>query len=256
MKSFQEKIRKVLKDLFLNNKDILAVWEGGSAATGFLDEMSDLDLALIAEDDLIEDIFNNIEKFLEKKYGISHKFRMPEPNWHGHSQCFYILENSPETFYVDLLIEKKSAKNRFLEPDRHGNAVVWFDRENLIDKSSSKLDEIEKKCRKQFRLINSYLPFTFIDLKKQIKRRNFIDAVAIYFSLINRFNVLLNIKFRPAKYDFGLRYLYRDFPEDIINLIEDLLTISNLEDLLKKVNKVENIYKDICFELEKKYSSD
>lgn len=32
------------------------MWEGGSAATGYLDEYSDLDIALITTDDTVEEI--------------------------------------------------------------------------------------------------------------------------------------------------------------------------------------------------------
>jgi len=128
MTDFYKKIVAELKDQYKNNNNILAAWEGGSAATGYLDEYSDLDLALITTDDTVENIFNLTEQFLENNYGISNKFRMPEPNWHGHSQCFYKLKQAPEFFYVDMLIEKESAENRFTETDRHGNSVIWFDK--------------------------------------------------------------------------------------------------------------------------------
>ena len=64
---FADKIRKLLEE----KKYILTAWEGGSAATGFLDEYSDLDLCLICDDDKVEKIFEIIADFLQQNYGLS-----------------------------------------------------------------------------------------------------------------------------------------------------------------------------------------
>ncbi|MCK5050162.1 MAG: nucleotidyltransferase domain-containing protein [Candidatus Cloacimonetes bacterium] len=253
MTDFYKKIVSELKDLYKRNENILAAWEGGSAATGYLDEYSDLDLALITTNDAVEDIFKLTEQFLDDKYGILNKFRMPEPNWHGHSQCFYKLTKSPEFFYVDMLIEKQSAKNRFTESDRHGNSIIWFDNKNLIDPTPTPIEEIETKCKRHYHLMSTLLPFMEMDISKQIKRGNVIDAISIYGGLLNRMAALLNIKYRPHKFDFGLRYYYRDLPKEEIAFVEDIAFVTDLNDLKEKLPKTIKKYKDLVEELGKKY---
>ena len=253
MTDFYKKIVSELKELYKENENILAVWEGGSAATGYLDEYSDLDLALITTDETIEDTFKLTEQFLEKTYGISNKFRMPEPNWHGHSQCFYKLIKSPEFFYVDFLIEKESAKNRFTESDRHGESIIWFDKKNLIYPTPTPTEEIEIKCKRQYKLMSTLLPFMEMDIAKQIKRGNAIDAISIYNGLLNRLASMLNIKYRSHKFDFGLRYYYRDLPKDEVTFVEGITFVKDLEDLKEKLPKAIKKYKELIEELGEKY---
>lgn len=232
-KMTRDEIAFDLKRLLEKDENILAAWEGGSAATGFQDEFSDLDLILISKDDAVEKSLSKIKNYLQK-IGIRSQFRLPEPTWHGHSQAFFFLENSPKFYYIDLLIEKESAKNRLTEADRHGKAKIWFDKKNLIDLSPTSQKEIERKCQYQLKINKQIFPIYENDVLKYIKRKKFIDAMALYQGLIRRLISLLNIKYRPEKYDFGLRYLYFDFPQHEIDLIENLLQIENLEDLKKK----------------------
>jgi predicted nucleotidyltransferase len=254
MNEFNLKIRAELKQLLELEPKVITAWEGGALATGYFDEYSDLDLALITQDNAIESSFAIVENYLEANYGIKHKFRIPEPNWHGHSQCFYIIDNCPETFYVDFLIEKESAGNRFLESDRHGNAVVWFDKKNYIDGTPTPDEVTRAKCQKQLKMITTYMPFTFIDVQKQIYRGNKIDAFSIYYSLVNRLVALYNIKYRPAKHDFGIRYLHRDFPVEIQEMIEKYLFNKSLEDVQSNLLEIKDIYHQLVSELGAEYS--
>ena len=54
--------------------------------------------------------------------------RLPEPTWHGHSQVFVRLADAPEHLVVDLVVLHRSVTERFLERERHGVPVVYFDR--------------------------------------------------------------------------------------------------------------------------------
>jgi len=226
-KDFIEK----LKDILINCEFIYTVWEGGSAATGYLDEYSDLDLGMICDDEKIEVAFELIENFLQSNYGIKQKFRMPEPNWHGHSQCFYQLEELPEFLYADILIEKLSSGNRFMEKDRHGKAVVWFDKKDLFDPTPTPKDAVEAKCKRIYQMTAESIWVLVIEAKKQILRGNVVDAAVTYNQLLNRMAPLFNLKYRRSKVDFGLRYLERDFFKEIVEWFIDKLYIKDLTDM-------------------------
>ena len=234
MKQFRNEIKAILQKLLESDGRVFSAWEGGSAATGYLDEFSDLDLALICSDDAVEDIFEKLENCLREHYGIKHKFRVPEPCWHGHSQVFIELEHSTPFFFVDILIEKKSSDNRFLESDRHGNAVVWFDKQKLIDTTPTPEEEIQKKSKRIYEISKQAFRFIELDLAKLIERGNTINAMDTYHNMLRRLAMILNVKYRPAKYDFGFRYGNRDYPESIATIMNDLLYVKNLDDLKKK----------------------
>ena len=91
-----------------------------------------------------------------------------------------------------------------------------------------------------------------MDVKKQIHIKNIVDAFVIYNQLVNRIAYLLNLKYRPPKSDFGLRYTYRDFPKETITWLEDVLVVKDLNEMMKKVDIVERRYKKLLEELKEK----
>ncbi len=253
MTDFRTDFTDKIKNLLEEKNYIHTAWEGGSAATGRLDEYSDLDLCLICDDDKVEKTFEIIADYLQKNYGIKSRFRLPEPAWHGHSQCFYDLDNTPEFFFLDLLVEKLSAGNRFMEKDRHGDAIVWFDKKNLFDPTPTPGEQIEAKGRRMFKLLSGSLWLHFLNLKKEIRRGNLIDSYTTYYQLLNRLSILWNLKYRPAKVDFGLRYAQRDFPPEIVHWLEEMLIVSDLKQMKKNLEIIEQKFYELIDELHQQW---
>ena len=255
MDNFRKDFIVKFKNFLESNNSIHCIWEGGSAATGYLDEYSDLDLGVICDDKKVEDNFDKIEKYLQSNYGIKEKFRTPEPSWHGHSQCYYLLENTPEMFYVDILIEKLSAGNRFMESDRHGKSIVWFDHKRLFDPTPTPEAEVLKKGKRFYNLLSDSTWILLLDVKKQILRKNTVDAFVLYYQLINRMAYLWNLKYRPAKSDFGLRYTHRDFPTETVEWLQDILKVDNLDKMLVKLEIIGKKYNELLSELKEIWRS-
>ncbi len=235
----REEIKEGLKSLLEKDKKIIAAWEGGSAATGFEDEYSDLDLAVVCGDDAVEEVFSLIEKHLEAVYGIERKYRMPEPAWHGFSQCFYKTGNVPEFFYFDIAVIKNSIPDKFTERDRHGDSIVWFEKEKTIDPAPTPEEKVKEKGRKYYRFIADSDFLMEIELKKALARKNFTESFQSYYRLINGgLGVLLNLKYRPCKVDFGLRYAYRDFPKKEVELLTYSYKVNSVGDIETKAQNV------------------
>lgn len=246
MLEYKKNLCEQLKKFWESDKKIHTAWEGGSVATGFDDDFSDLDMALICDDDYVEELFEKTEKYLEDSYGIKEKLRIPEPSWHGHSQTFYLLKDSPKFFYIDLLIEKLSAGNRFMESNRHGNSAVWFDKKGLMDSTPMPDDDFKKKIVPKLKYFKKSFFITNIELEKQVVRGREVDALDGYYKLIlGRLAFLLNVKNRPAKHDFGLLYSYRDWTKKDYAFVKDLLYVKDFNDLKFKlpiaINKVEEL---------------
>jgi hypothetical protein len=96
----------------------------------------------------VEEIFRKISDYLHENFGILKKFRTPEPSWHGHSQCYYLLDKTPDFFYLDILIEKLTAQNRFMESDRHGSGILWFDKKDIFKPDPTPIEEVIQKGKK------------------------------------------------------------------------------------------------------------
>ncbi len=103
-------------------------------------------------------------------------------------------------------------------------------------------------------MIKAYLPFTFIDVQKQIYRSNSIDAFALYYSLLNHVIALMNIKYRPARFDFGPRYLHCDFPQKEQQILENLMYVKSLEQLQLNLFDIKALSQELIKELEDTFS--
>jgi len=252
---YRRLFRNRIMDLYAERNWVLGIWEGGSAATGFLDQYSDLDLGFVVEDDKVEETFALFESLLEEHYGIISRFRLPEPSWHGHSQCYYFVEKCPPLFYVDLLVEKKSSGDRLIEPDRHGKSRIWLNRENVLNPVATPDEEMLRRNRRFFRIQADTYPISETETRKQLIRGNGIDAMLEYQGFIQRkLAALLNLKYRPAKYDFGIRYGERDYPPDVAEKVRKLMYAGSMEDMKPMFQEASEWARELLIELGSKYS--
>lgn len=239
----REIICKELNDFLFKQGEVLAVWEGGSVATGFADQYSDLDLVIVVNDDYVEEMFKAIDAFINTNYRTIRKFRVPEPAWHGFSQTFYQAEDVPEYFYFDISVMKKSLEDKFLETSRHGTPKIWFEKETFVVAEESLKDDIHKRIKRLYKMATATDFITILEIRKAIKRGLFTEAFPLYFTFIIRhLVVMLNIIHRPEKVDFNLRYIYRDYPQKDFKLIENALQVQNISDLSAKFNQMIKIY--------------
>ncbi len=254
MQSFREKISSELNEL-LNQDFIHAVWEGGSSATGYLDEYSDLDLMIISDDERVEDVFSLLQSFFQNNYGILKQFRIPEPAWHGMSQCFYLIDKAPRFFYLDIAVQKLVNKDKFQESDRHGIPIKWFDKKQLINPSPTPEETVLSKGKNAYKFSTELFFVVEVEVLKLIERGRLVDAsIELQGSILRRLSILLNLKYRPAKVDFGLKYGYRDYPEDVYNRLRKLVTYNDIETLKANANEVIDWFYQLQEELKTDWS--
>ena len=217
----------------------IACWEGGSAANKRVDPYSDLDLVIAVENGNVEEAFSRIQTYINSIAEIDHLWRVPEPTWHGHSQTFYKLSHCPEYFFLDVVVMQEKAQQRFLERERHGNPVIHFDKKNFIQISSCDTEEFRTKRRQRLETIEaSFSFFKAIALKEMLRNRP-LDAMAFYRNLINILVELLGMKYRPFRYDFGLRYLHNDLPIDEQRELEGFCYVSDLKQIEEYIPAIE-----------------
>lgn len=105
-----------------------AVWEGGSAATGRLDAFSDIDLCIVAAADRTDQVFDAVERALAAVAPIEHTWRVEPPAFRDMAQRFYLLADAPPYFAVDCSVLAPAGVEQFLERERHGEPLAYFDR--------------------------------------------------------------------------------------------------------------------------------
>lgn len=230
---------RVLKDGLESDEGVRAAWLGGSKATGTEDEHSDIDMVLIAEDDEVERVLEKARALIASLSPIRHYWRAPEPAWHGHSQFFAQPERLKSPFFfIDLVVMRKSHPMKFLETARHGTPAVLFDKDGLVRAEPDGGGPEERRSRQRRRIndIAAFLPFAELLVRKEALRGRELDALGFYQRLLFTPLVeLLNIRLRPDRFDFGVRYLKREMPAAEYRDLVDLAFIARPEDLEERV---------------------
>jgi len=241
-------IRSALEPL----SGVLAMWEGGSAAWGRQDEWSDLDILLLVEDDFVEPAFRALEAAIESQSGIDLRHRLPAPTWHGHDQSFYRLRDAGPYLMLDVVVLRRSKDDRFMERERHGEPVVYFDKTHEL--ASRPVDRRAVKTRIEARLAQLRQTFPLFQplVRKELKRRNDLDALAFYqTATLAPLLTLLRMRYCPARFDFGLRYVDRDLPADIATKVRGLWFVSGPGELDQKQREAEALFERVLGEIDR-----
>lgn len=249
------KLYDLLKKELFDLNFVLAVFEGGSKATGFNDDYSDLDLEIICEDDKVEDVFKVFEKALKDHFGILRSYRMAEPAWHGMSQCFYLVDQMPKHFYIDLAVIKVSKEERLTDTLRHGDAFVWFDKNNYIVEVDDSKEVTLERCQKLYKQAVSIDFLMMIETEKNLDRNRYLEAYPNFYRFVmSQLAVMLNLKNRPHKVDFGIRYSYRDYAQDDYDFLNRILKNKDINDLKVHYLEAKTYYLELKESLKSTYS--
>jgi len=215
--------------------DVLAVWEGGSVATGRADALSDIDLVVLAEEGAAEGVLGALEAALAPFGPMTGAYAVPEPAWHGGSQRFWQLQRLGPYVMVDVVVLGPKAPERFLEPERHGRAVVRLDRGGHAAVPPFDAARHAAAMRRAYDdAVARFGPFQSL-VEKEIARGRALDALGFYHALTLRPLVqLLGMRHRPLTWDFGNRYLHDDLPPDVAARLAALHFVAGLDDLREK----------------------
>jgi hypothetical protein len=234
----------------------LAMWEGGAASFGRVDEWSDIDVQFDVKDDHVEDTLGVIEQVLQSLSPFEIRFRLPEPTWHGHAQVFYRLQDAGPFLMVDLVIMKHSNPDKFLEREIHGPAIFYFDKIGLQALSAGggqqtvvkTFDEAAWQQRLQGRkeyLLDTFSLFQPLTLK-ELPRGNHIEALAFYMGYTVRPLVeALRIRYAPRHHHFSTRYIYYDLPAEVVQRLERLYFVADASEIAEKRAQAEEWFYEI-----------
>lgn len=210
-----------------------AAWEGGSAAFGGEDALSDVDAVAVVADDAIDATFTHIEAALQALSPIA--LRYDVPNTAGFAQKFYRLRDAGEFMVVDMVLLRRSDPLLFREVELHGHGRTWFDRRSILVESH--LDAAQDLAQARARvpvLAASFAMFQHIVTKERLRGRA-VDALVFYQSMTWRPLVeALRLLHDPQRRVFGPRYTARDLPVDVCRRIETLAYVRDLDDLASK----------------------
>jgi hypothetical protein len=214
-------------------EQVHAMWEGGAAGFDRVDQWSDLDLQMVVADDKVEETFERIEDTLLSLSKIELKYCLPEPTWHGHSQCFYRLKDASPFLMIDLAVMKETSEaDRFMESRIHGFHQVIFDKTGAVQDKPVNVDEHIKKIQGRLDTLKTMFDLFWILAPKEINRGNSIEAISFYMGYTLRPLVeVLRIKYCPLRFFYYTRYVHYDLPPEVVARLETLYFPKDLNTL-------------------------
>lgn len=201
---------------------VYAFWEGGAAGFDRADEWSDIDAQAIVADDRVEEAFKAVDRAVKKLGGASAKFRLPEPTWHGHSQCFYKLKNASPFLLIDFAVMKEHTEaDTFDAWATHGKPIVIFDKRGLIREKKIDVAEHAGAMIKRLETLKTLFEIFHVMPLKETNRGNHIEALFFYLGQTYRPLVeVLRMKHCPQRYTYATRYVYYDLPPRVVERLE------------------------------------
>jgi len=223
----------VLQESLHASQAVDAVWEGGSAAFGADDALSDVDVVAVVADDAVAATFGAVEAALDALSPVVLRYEVP--GHVGFAQVFYRLRDAGEFLVVDLVLIRRSDPLVFREIELHGRGRTWFDRRGiLVEAHLDAARDLEQARARVPVLAAAFAMFQHLVTKERL-RGHAIDALAFYQSWTLRPLVeALRLLHVPHLRGFGLRYLERDLPPDACRRLEPLVFVRDLDDLAEK----------------------
>jgi hypothetical protein len=223
----------VLRQALRGMTTVDAAWEGGSAAFGCEDELSDVDAVAVVADDALDATFAQLESALQALSPVT--LRHDVTGTVGFVQKFYRLRDAGEFLVVDLVLIRRSDPLLFRELELHGRGTVWFDRTGILVEAH--LDQSRDHAAAAARiapLATAFGMFQHIVTKERLRGRA-VEALGFYQAMTMRPLVeALRLLHCPQRRIFGPRYLARDLPADTCARIEALSFVCDLDDLAAK----------------------
>ena len=230
MTGYRERVRDAIvarwRTALADEPRVRAIVEGGSAATGRLDQHSDIDFGVMiapgatADDSaLTERVFAELEAALTGIDRIAQVCPVIESPWGAtFVQRFYLLESAPPFFMLDVWVAPETVARPFLEVERHGTAVVYLEREGAAAAPAFDAGAHRARMVRRRAHIRAMWPVMRRTLDKDLARGRWLDAFGFYTGGILRpLTELAGMRHRPERFDFGWRYLHFDLPPDLVS---------------------------------------
>lgn len=238
------------------NPSVNAVWEGGAAGWKRVDEWSDIDLVADVNDADVESVMGLVKEFLEGTFGVELAFDVTQSPWPHIKQCFFRLKNCSPFLLIDFCIFPTSSTDKLLEVEIHGEAIVHFDRKNIVKPIQVNREELAKKLAQRIPLLQKRFEIFQVLVEKEINRGNCLEAFGYYLGFtVQPLIEMLRIVHSPFHTGFGTRYIQYDMPAEIVQQVTPLYFMANAEALKNNFFAARKMFEETTTEAQQKFKT-
>jgi hypothetical protein len=227
---------------------VRAMWIGGSAAHGRVDEWSDVDVGLAVAGGRVDDGFALAEAALRSLAPIDFVWRINPPT-DVKPQRVYRLRGADPFLLVDVGVLPVSTPPhaRFVDRRRDGTPRVQFDRDGFTAPVAPDPAAWRARLRARVAALTERFELSQTHAVKAALRGEVAEAVTFYQSFTLRPLVeMLRIRHDPWRHDFDVRYLRFDLPPDVARRVAAFWIVRDLDDLLAKRAEAEAWFRDLA----------
>ena len=136
---------------------------------------------------------------------------------------------------MDLAVLKRSAPDKFLEPEMHGRADFAFNKGDVVSVPSLDVDALVKKLLERRDRLSRRIALFGPLVSKELHRRNALGALEAYQRIVlDSLVQMLQMRYTPAHHGFNVRYARHEFPPEVVGRLEELSYVGSQEDLPAK----------------------
>ncbi|HEV8595495.1 MAG TPA: hypothetical protein VGR51_08205 [Thermoplasmata archaeon] len=224
-----------------------ALVEGGAAAWGRVDAWSDVDLNVFISGEAFDETFRAIEDALRARSAIQHTFVAHGPSEGGMQQKFYRLENAGPFLLVDLAVMNAATKEKFLEPELHGQNLVYFDKTGVATAPPFDRAAFEGKMRERLARLRDQTEMFHVFVEKEVSRGNFIEAFDNYRAYVAApLLEVLRMTHGPLHHTFRTRYVHYELPPEAVARFQHLLFVRDADDLRRKYPEALGWFREVA----------
>ncbi len=231
---------------------VYAAWQCGSAAFKRVDEWSDIDIVVDVEDDKLMDTFKILDSSLESLAKIENTYECPQSLSPGAYQKVYKLQGTSKFMVIEICAVKHTSTEKLLSKEIHGDILVLFDKCDVAKVTPINKVEFARTLKTRIKNVESLFNMYQILIEKELNRHNYIEAISFYQSFsLGLLLEMLRIKYKPYRYNFKTRYVYYDFPEDVVKRLHNFYFIKDGKELREKHEETIKWFNEIMDELKK-----
>lgn len=218
----RERLRDVVATVLREREDCLAAYEGGSAAFGRADAMSDVDVEILVEDGAVDAVVAAVLAAVSAAAPIARVWRRPELNIHGAHDCFVAFAGDPFVL-VDLCVTERGRGWSPIDVERHGTPLPLFDRGGFIATTRGDPAARLASLRPTFETLAQKPEMFHGFVEKELLRGRRLDAIFFYRRLVlDPLVDLLRLRHNVAQHDFAGRYLHEVLPPAVSAALVEL----------------------------------
>jgi hypothetical protein len=229
--SLRSRIIGAICDALRPREDVLAAWEGGSAAFGTLDAYSDVDVNVLVSDSApLEGVHRVVEAALTSVSPVT--FSHPAPPGR-----YYKLSDGGPYLFVDVCLFRAGTSDRHLDVERHGFPRILFDKGDWLRVPALNVEVVAERCSARCAELRTWFATSESFVRKEVSRGREVDALSAFWGYTLRpLADILRLTHCPVRWDFGMRYLDRDLPPDVYQRFRSLAFVQDNDDLAGKLD--------------------